>query len=572
MHNQARSSKKAIPLSGLDNIPLTPLNPLKDKELVALRVISETQNPDLDPDEAQRLLLVGIKKVMSAEAVALVLLSTERDGMVLKKMIAADETWNYQFSTQMEEGLISECACEGKQMAFREVISNPAYNAGFDGVLGLEVHSLLCLPLTARGNVHAVLEVFNYSETPGQQGDEYALWSLVSVLNNTLYQTNQVKQLLVTNADLEAHRWELINSRNTLRALFDSIPASMYIVNRHYQLIAINKSRSERVSSHPKQLIGKKCHLALYGLEEPCPGCYVHDTLMNGLVTTRSTRVWGKSEQPTEWEITTYPIYEEGDMVSQAILLEQDVTEKRRLEANLAQSEKLAAVGQLAAGVAHEINNPLTAIIANAQMLQREPDLSEDVRESVKLIELAGIRASQVVKNLLGFARKELFEFSSLDLNENIRTALSLVQHEFVARSVKLTLDLGEDMPGLYASKDHLHGVWINLVLNAIDALEPGVGEICITTRFVQNEFQINFKDNGTGIPEEFLPRIFEPFYTTKPQGHGTGLGLSVCHRIIKQHGGYITVDSEVGVGTLFTIVLPASPRRSNGVMGNPKP
>jgi two-component system, NtrC family, sensor kinase len=554
----------------VDPVTYRPEYNLGSKELAALELIASAQNPNLSIDQVQLLTLNGIKQVTDGEKIVLILLNTE-DGMAMKKVLGRSGDWEKQFISKVESGLVELSIQQRQQMAFRDITSNLVYNPNFDTVDGLEPRTILCIPLITQSFVIGVVEVINYQEEPLSPGEEVSVSSLTSVLANTIYKNNLVQQLKVANADLEANRWELINSRNTLRALFDSIPSSMYIINKHYQLIAVNKSRAERTKIHPKHLIGKKCYAGLHKLEEPCPGCVVNETLISGTVTSRSNRVWGNNDQPTEWEISTYPIYDDNRQLNQAILLEQDVTEKRRLENNLAQSEKLAAVGQLAAGVAHEINNPLTAIIANAQLLQREPSLDADLKESVKLIELAGVRASQVVRNLLGFARKELFEFAPTDLNETIQSALALLQHELVSRQVKLALDLGKDLPLLFASKDHLQGVWINMLMNAMDALKPGQGEITIATRHVPNEFRVSFKDNGNGIPEEWIPRIFEPFYTTKAQGHGTGLGLSVCHRVVKQHGGYITVDSEVGVGTIFTVILPANPTRG-GIVGQSKP
>jgi signal transduction histidine kinase len=215
----------------------------------------------------------------------------------------------------------------------------------------------------------------------------------------------------------------------------------------------------------------------------------------------------------------------------------------------------------LAAGVAHEINNPLSAVIANSQLLQREIPLENtDTHESLKLIETAGLRASQVVRNLLGFARKEQYEFLPIDLNETLHNAISLTKHELLSRQVNVTYKLGQNLPLINASKDHIQSVWINIILNALDSMVEGKGELKLTSKFVNNEFTVTIADNGEGIPPDRVSRIFEPFFTTKAPGRGTGLGLSVCHRIIKQHGGYIQVDSLVDEGTKFTIVLPQNP------------
>lgn len=238
---------------------------------------------------------------------------------------------------------------------------------------------------------------------------------------------------------------------------------------------------------------------------------------------------------------------------------QQDITEKKHLENILAQSEKLAAVGQLAAGVAHEINNPLTAIIANAQILHRELPANHDLQESVDLIARAGARAAQVVRNLLDFARKEDYHLGLTDLNETVEKALELVKHELVAHGARLEYAPDINLPPILASQDHLQSVWLNLLLNAIDSLDKSPGEIKVTTQRMGGEIYVSVGDNGKGIPPERLTRIFEPFYTTKAPGRGTGLGLSVSHRIVKQHGGNIRVESQVGLGSQFTVILPYS-------------
>ena len=286
------------------------------------------------------------------------------------------------------------------------------------------------------------------------------------------------------------------------------------------------------------------------------------ETLNGGKSTERTQRLRDGSDEPQEWEISASPILDEAGQVVQAILIEQDVTDKRRLETIVAQSEKLAAIGQLAAGVAHEINNPLTAILANAQLLQRELPAEDDKQELVGLIARAGARAAQVVRSLLDLARLEQYEFLPTDVNESMRKALELVKHEIMARSIELVVDLPDALPRIRASHNHLQGIWVNLLVNAIDALDERKEDsrprvLKVTVRQSGQELQISIADNGRGIPPERLQRIFDPFYTTKSAGRGTGLGLSVCDRIVKQHGGHIRVKSQVGVGTEFTVILP---------------
>lgn len=353
---------------------------------------------------------------------------------------------------------------------------------------------------------------------------------------------------------------DLLHSRDTLRAMFDSLPISIYIINTANQVVAVNFSRASRAGEIPQKIVGQTCYESLFHRDSICPGCRIADTFNKRKTTRRVHRVRRRKDQFEEWEISTFPIFDDKNQVVQTIIIEQDITEKRSLEANLIQSEKLAAVGELAAGIAHEINNPLTAIIANAQLLKLEiPPEENDLLESVNMIEMAGTRASQVVRNLLGIARKEKYDFEPTDLNDSIRNALIFVHHEISGRPIKVVLDLAEHMPNVFASQDHLQGVWINLIMNAIDAIDKETGVVSITSSYTDDAFKVTVTDNGKGIDQDHLGHVFDPFFTTKAAGKGTGLGLSVCLRTIRHYGGTVDVDSQVGEWTRFTVNLPGT-------------
>jgi len=178
--------------------------------------------------------------------------------------------------------------------------------------------------------------------------------------------------------------------------------------------------------------------------------------------------------------------------------------------------------------------------------------------DSLKLIETAGKRAAKIVSNLLESARKEKHdEFEEAVLSETIIDAVSMLQYEINNRSISLKMDMDSKIPSIFANKNQLKGVWINLITNALGAIQPGTGVISILTRYENKEFRIVFSDNGKGVLPEHKKRIFEPFFTTKEAGKGTGLGLSVSLQVIKDHHGTIEVDSEPGKGAKFIILIP---------------
>ncbi len=529
-----------------------------EQYLTTLRIISATQSSELNLNDVQLWILKGIKDTFKGELAGLVLTDAENPNIAQKKMVDSGSEWLINDTIRFEKGILKNCVEKGAFYQVVDVLSDAEFDYETDSCRDLTKRSMICSPIIVNSRTVGVVTIYNSPHTPLDSFDQGLLVSLTTSLANSIYNNQLIQQLKIANADLEASGWELLNSRNTLRALFDSIPASFYIIDRNYFLVAVNRSRATRAGIAPNQLVGKRCFEALHHTNDPCSGCKVAETFYNSAITNRNQRSWGDNDTATEWEISTYPISDSNDLVIQAILLEQDVTEKRHLETELIQSEKLAAVGQLAAGVAHEINNPLAAVIANAQILMRDlPKNKVDWLESVKLIETAGQRAGKVVKNLLGLARKELYEFLPIDLNESIQNALNLLSHELLIHPIKIHFDQGENFPKLVASKENLQSVWINIIMNAIEAIDEQEGEILISTRYKDSEFTITIRDNGPGIPETQQSKIFEPFFTTKSPVKGTGLGLSVVHRIIKSHGGRIMVESQVGRGTQFTIMLP---------------
>jgi two-component system NtrC family sensor kinase len=552
----------------------------RGQELAALHKISATLTSTLQLDEILTSTVDGIRQILNVEAASLLLLDEEHGELLFKKTLSEDPDWTFQYSAQVGQGLAGDCVRTGEPIIVNAIESDPRFSHTVDAVGGFQTRNLLCAPLIAHGQKLGAIEVLNKRNGPFNLHDQELLISMAASVANAIYNARLFHKLTVANADLEASRWEVMRSRSTLLALFDGIPNPIYIVDRDYKLIAVNKTcaRSARpapdhpprgaryealVRPMPQELVGRLCYRAIYGRSQPCPGCRITETLATGNSTHRSERREEPDDQTSEWEISTYPITNERAETVQVIVFGEDVTEKRRLEASLFQSEKLAAIGQLAAGVAHEINNPLAAIIANSQLLQRDLPRDSEAYEAVDLIARAGDRAMRVVRSLLDFARQEHYEFALIDLNESIEQALALIQHQL--RSVTLVRDLAPDLPPVPASQDHLQGVWLNLLLNARDAINGAGGEVRIITRQADEALEVIIADNGSGISPEKLSRIFEPFYTTKGPGRGTGLGLAVCHRIIKQHGGHIHVESHLKQGTKFTVTLPLKPPASAG-------
>jgi len=232
-------------------------------------------------------------------------------------------------------------------------------------------------------------------------------------------------------------------------------------------------------------------------------------------------------------------------------------------EDRLIQSEKQASIGRLAAGVAHEINNPLTGVLAYTHMLLRRKDLDDDMRSDLETIVESTERVRKIVKGLLDFSRQMKLDKEPTDVNRLIRSVIEAMENQALVKGVKITFNAGEKLPMVTLDRNQIQSVVVNLIINALDATEPGDSiNIYTATGLSASEsghkgIEITVADTGCGIPPENLDKLFDPFFTTKEVGQGTGLGLSVSYGIIQRHEGTIRVQSEVGKGTRFFVWLP---------------
>jgi two-component system, NtrC family, sensor kinase len=509
-------------------------------------------------EDIQKFILQEIPKLLDCEACAFILFDNNHKEWMIQKSLGEDGEFVYQINPRDGTSLIRECLKSNNAFFTNTVAKEKIFDLYSDSINNQEAHSLACAPFFTSDKVKGALQVTNKKLGDFSRTDLQILY-MSALLVGSLFEENRLTQELeLTKSQLETSHAELNHSKNLFLALFGNLPTPIYIIDRSYKITAINTSRRSQLGKSQESLIGKHCYKALFKRNEPCLKCSVSETFENGSKTQRNERrTYEISGETSEWEISSYPIFSDNKEITHAILIEEDMTERNRLEATLAQSDKLVAIGQLAAGIAHEISNPLTAIIANAQILHRELKQDENLLESVDLISRAGARAAQVVQNLLDFSRKDEYHLEITDINETIEKALALVQHELIARGVLLEFHPQLELPPIYASQDHLQSIWLNLLLNAIDSIDKQYGKIEIKTKASNKEIQVTVKDNGKGISPENLTRVFEPFYTTKAPGRGTGLGLSVSHRIVKQHEGSIQIQSTVGTGTTFIVTLP---------------
>lgn len=252
----------------------------------------------------------------------------------------------------------------------------------------------------------------------------------------------------------------------------------------------------------------------------------------------------------------SYVRNQDNEIVGHSLTL-RDLTDVKMREEQIQQSERLAAVGHMAAGVAHEVGNPLAAISSLVQLCQRKTE-DEFIQDQLKKVREHIQRINKIVRELVDFSRPSSMQTEHVQINEVIKSAVGLLKHDARCSDVEFKLDLPNNLPSISCVPDQIHQVLVNLLLNAVDAMkDTAKPKIIISTIKQQNNIKLMVADIGKGIKKEDQSRIFEPFYTTKDVGQGTGLGLSVSHGILNKMGGSIRVESEYGEGATFIIKLP---------------
>lgn len=524
-------------------------------ELAFLNQVGLAANQSLNLEETMQSVLACVRATFNASVVEICL--WDREGKVQRVFSLVEGMLRQETAPLLGDPFVDQVR---RESAF---IFSPADGESLhlaDGTLALR--TLLGVALYFNRRQVGSLSVG--SSQPGAYDvEDGRLLQVVGAQVSTAIENAQLFE------QVESGREMILRSRNTLQALFDGILEGIYIVDTSLQILAINRTQARWAKREFPELVGRPATLAFPDSKRSL--ALIKETFADGQPTSCTER-WRNAEGGwTEWEIQTYPVddmVERGERgaapagrgaIDRVVVVVRDVTEQRWLETSLARSEKLAAVGRLAAGIAHEINNPMTVISANAQILREEIMASHPYYSSIELIDRASERASRIVRNLLDFSRAEQFEFVQTDLNMSLEDTVTLVEPQIRRSNVEITLDLDSDLPLVWASPDHLHVVWLNLLLNARDAIEEAgrAGYIHVASHYRGDRVVVQMTDNGVGIPSDQVNRIYDPFFTTKSPGKGTGLGLFTCYRTIHRHGGEILVDSQVGVGTSFEVTLP---------------
>jgi len=380
------------------------------------------------------------------------------------------------------------------------------------------------------------------------------------------YQELRQKLEELQKANLESER-----RRREIAAILDGIADLMMVLSEDLRIISVNHVFREVMGVEKPE--GRFCYEIFRGAEKPCPECPAHRSFLTGDVC-RETAIFRVCDKNRQFDMVASPIRDPDKDERRILIFKRDVTREKQFQAKFYQAEKMATVGMLAAGVAHEVNNPLAAISGFAQGIRRRlnklglsgaADL-DDMADYADTILAECNRCRDIVRTLLTFSRPVSGGFAHLGINMVVEDTLKLLRHHIKTTDLDISVrtHLEKGLPLIPGDEAQLKQVLLNLLINATDAVEQtgkGKGVITIRTYATDEDgVALEVADSGCGIPREDLNKLFEPFFTTKAVGKGIGFGLAICYGIVKEHRGEILVFSEPGKGSRFIVLLPSDP------------
>jgi PAS domain S-box-containing protein len=368
------------------------------------------------------------------------------------------------------------------------------------------------------------------------------------------------------NADITEHKKTeeaIRTAAEEWRNTFDSIKDMVALVDVNHTIQRVNQTFAKALHLEPQTLIGKHCYKLIHGMDQPHPMCPHARTLESSHFESseyfdENLKLWV--------EATSSPIFGDNGHLTGAVHIIKDITERKQAEADNQQlrdkaemSSRLAAIGEMAAGIAHEINNPLTGVIGFSQLLEERPDLPSDAKDQLRVIADGGNRVKDIVRRMLTFARQTKPMRTSGNINELIEASLGIRSYVLRTANIEVVKHLDPDLPWVVVDPGQMQQVFLNLIVNAEYAMKKahGKGTLTIITKKIDDHIRISFKDDGTGMSQETKDKLFHPFFTTKDVGEGTGLGLGLSRSIILEHDGTIEVESQPDQGATFVIMLP---------------
>ena len=512
----------------------------RTRQLEAVREAGSEITHELELSTVLGLILRRAAELVGAAGGSVYLWDDATRHLVARARLGLGE-WLDDVRLRPGEGVAGTVAARGEGLIVNDYRNSPLARSPFlDHSLAT---ALIAEPLLYRDRILGVMLFSNegaarrFTPSDSEILKLFAAPAAVAIENARLFGE-------VTQAKME---WE-----NTFDAAVDMIA----VLDNDYRILRANQALARRLGMMPGQIIGRHC----YDLFEGCPGRDSGCGFARCVESLRPATEERAIPRTGEVLLQTYsPILNAQGQLAGVVQLSKDVTAHRQLQQQFAHSEKMAALGRLISGVAHELNNPLTGIFGNAQLLMLETR-DEETQQRAEVIAGEAERAAKIVRNLLAFARPYRPERRPVRLSTLIEETLALRRYELSVRNIALLVELAPDLPLVLADPHQIQQVLLNLFINAEQAIGGGAGaaiQIGAKPTATRDQVTVRVADNGPGMPPEVVEKVFDPFFTTKKAGQGTGLGLAICYAIVQEHRGRIRAGNRAEGGAWFEFDLP---------------
>lgn len=522
-----------------------------NEELSAMNEVALTVSQSLNLQQILKNALKKVKELLNAQAGIIFLVSKEKEEL------------RYSVYEGMADDIAEKIVAAGEKERISAIKGGISYPMSFSFYGEKQALAGACvrIPIVSRNEVIGLIElIYPDNERYFPQDEKDLLSSIGHQIGVAVEKAQLYKEVKDFGKDLEQmveeRTMELKRSRDEIQAIFDAVTDIIIVRDLDYSVVMANRAALKVFDLSQEKIVHEKCHELFKGTFAPCEECVAHETALSHKSAT--IEIANKLSEEI-FHISTFPMLDDKSNVRGFIEYAKVVTEQKKMEEQVIQMEKLSTLGELLGEIAHQINNPLVGVVNYAQLALKQLGEDNPVREELEIIEKAGLTCKATIKKLLEFTRPSAFEWKVVDCNELINDSLLLIEQQMGLSEIELKKNYAKDLPPVKVDSTLMIQVFFNLINNAREAMNKS-GVLSIKTQLDENDLvKITFKDTGPGIEQEALPHIFSPFFTTKRDKGGTGLGLSVVSNIIVRHNGKIWADSKVGDGTTFSITLPAA-------------
>jgi PAS domain S-box-containing protein len=506
----------------------------RNKELKSLNRISELTTQALGLREVWFRVLQQVLEIIPAQGAGVYLFQEEESLLELQ---------GQEQAAYLPEAVLAQKGCKEDNSQNDAELRAAICQALSGNLSSLDIQegfNCLNIPMSCRGRVLGVLSLVGLEKSVVSREQQELLLSV----------GRQVGIAVQSLKDLQS----LVQSKELLQTVFDGITDLLMLLDREGRIKMVNKAYLKRYGVQFRDIQDQPCYEMHSGLTEICPQCPLSEVLQSGLCSSQEI----KCATGEIFLVHFYPVLDEAGEVQSVIRYAREVSEQKKMEQKIQQTEKLVALGQLASGVAHEINNPLGIILCYADLLKKQLAELPQGLQDLEVIEKQTINCKHIVTDLLQFARSQKSNKEPAQVNEIIQEVVQMFKHKLKKSNIQLELDLDQDLPETRINAGKIKQVLVNLLMNALHAVnEQGLIQISSGQETGGERLWVAIWDNGEGVQSSIQGRIFDPFFSTKVTGEGTGLGLSVSYGIVQEHNGEIRVESEKGLWSRFTVVLP---------------